>query len=273
MFDPRAVPDLDRDRDAQDRRQHDQRVEPRPRGGIRLRQVEDAPLTELVTERLAENLEPDRRGKQNHHPVDLKPSHQSPHVTMEIGEEERRKVPDGFFRANLTQAATRESAADGKGKRDGFAGDERRNTDQRSHDRAGVRTGQKPGQKCPGERQIGGVVVDQNPRDDPCRQRNAKARRKDESFRPVALLGQQDASEPRKPDEHRRQDGDDRDLDDQGRQEELPGRQRFRGLWHLNPSIIPPCTASPRRTVQKARSPSTRPYGMLAQGRPAAGSQ
>src|SRR4029450_1367487 len=101
-------------------------------------------------------------------------------MTMEIGEEKRRKVPDGFLRANLTQATTGESAADGKGKGDDFAGDERRNADQRSHDRAGVGTGQKPGQERPGERQIGGVVVDQNSRDERGRQSTADATGQDE---------------------------------------------------------------------------------------------
>ena len=79
------------------------------------RQIEDASLTELAAEYLPDDLESDRRGQQNHDPVNLKPPHQPPHVSMEVGEEQRREVPDRFLRADLTQAAAGESAADGKG--------------------------------------------------------------------------------------------------------------------------------------------------------------
>ena len=49
--------------------------------------------------------------------------------------------------------------------------------------------------------------------------------REDQPLRPVALLGQQDPPEPRKPHEHRRQDGADGELDHQRRQQELLGGQ------------------------------------------------
>src|SRR6187200_2700243 len=162
MLDPGTVPDLDWDRDAEYGRQDNQRKEPRI---LLWREKENARLAEMPAQRLADDLEADRRGKQNHDPVDLKPADQSPHVPVEIGEEQRREVPDRFLRANLAKAATRKPAADRKWKRDPFTGDEWRDSHDRPDDGTGVRAGKQAGEKGAGERQIGGVVVDEQPRD------------------------------------------------------------------------------------------------------------
>ena len=63
-------------------------------------------------------------------------------------------------------------------------------------------------------------------------QRDAEAGGEDQALRPVALLGQQDAPEPRKPHQHRRQDRDNRHLDHQRRQQELLGRERLGFVRH-----------------------------------------
>ena len=104
--------------------------------------------------------------EQDHDPVDLEPAHQPPHIAVQIREEQRREVPDRFLRTDLAQAAAGKSAADGKRQRDPFTGDERRDSNHRTDDRAGVGTGEQAGEERSGERQIRGVVVDQEPRDD-----------------------------------------------------------------------------------------------------------
>ena len=80
---------------------------------------------EAVAERLPEDLEADRRGQQDDDPVDLEAADQPPDVAVQVGEEERREVPDRFLRADLAQAAAGEAAADREGQGDPFAGDER----------------------------------------------------------------------------------------------------------------------------------------------------
>ena len=119
VLDAGAVPDLDRHRDAQHRREQS----PATRATGSAAQVEEALGAEAVAERLPDDLEADRRGQQDHDPVDLEPPHQLPDVAVQVGEEERREVPDRFLRADLAQAAAGESAADGEGQRDPLAGD------------------------------------------------------------------------------------------------------------------------------------------------------
>src|SRR5262249_7716487 len=126
VLDTRAVPDFDRDCHAEHRGEHDERIEP----GIWRREVEDTALAEISAKSLTGDLQPDRGGKQNHNPVNLKPSHQAPDMLMEIGEKERREVPDSFLWANLAEPAASESAADRKGQRDEFASDEWWNADR-----------------------------------------------------------------------------------------------------------------------------------------------
>src|SRR6185436_8238709 len=143
--------------------------------------------------------ETDWRGEQNHDPIDLKPANQFPDMTVQIGEEERREVPDRFLRANLAEAAAGEAAADRERKRNPFTADERRDSDDRSDDGAGVWAGKESREKRSGKGQVGGVVVDEQPRDHACCEGDAKARRKNEAFRPIPLFGEENAPEPRKP--------------------------------------------------------------------------
>ena len=112
-------------------------------------------------ERLADDLQSDRRGQQDDDPVDLKPADQPPDVAMEVDEEERRKVPDRFFGANLAEAAAGKSASNGKGQRDPLIGEERRDAHHGAHDRARVRAREQAGEKRACQRQVRGVVVDE----------------------------------------------------------------------------------------------------------------
>ncbi len=199
VLDPGAVPDLDRHGDAQDGGEDHQRHQP----GVRRRVVEDAfRLVEPAAEELADDLEPDRRGQQDHHPVDLEAAHQAPHVAVEIGEEQRREMPDGFLRADLAQAAAGEAAPDGERQGNPFTGDERRHAHHRPHDRAGIGAGQKAREERAGERQIGGVVVEEQAREHAGRQWKAEAARENQPLRPIPLLGQQNPSKPGKPHQH-----------------------------------------------------------------------
>ena len=188
---------------------------------------------EAGAERLPQDLEADRRGQQDDDPVDLEPAHQPPDLAVQVGEEERREVPDRFLRADLAQAAAGKPAADRERQRDPFAADRRRDADHRADDRAGVGAGEETGEKRARQRQVGGVVVEQQPRDDAGRQRDAEAGGEDEPLRPVTLLGQQDAAEPRKPHQHRRQNRDDRQLHHQRRQQVLLGRQELGFVRHV----------------------------------------
>ena len=102
------------------RREDDERQQPRVRRAV----VEEARrLAEPVAQALPDDLEADRRGEQDHDPVDLEAPHQPPDVAVQVGEEQRREVPDRFLRADLAQAAAGEAAADGEGQGNPFAGD------------------------------------------------------------------------------------------------------------------------------------------------------
>ena len=107
---------------------------------------------------------------------------------------------------------------------------------------AGVRSGDESGQKRAFEREIGGVVAEQQARGDAGGERNAQAEREQQPVGPGAALGNQDVAEAVVPNQHGRQRGDDRDLDDQRRQQKLIGRQELSaafgttGKLKLNPS-------------------------------------
>ena len=90
-------------------------------------------------------------------------------------------------------------------------------------DGAGVRTGDEAGEKRAFERQVGGVVVEEQPAATPAVERHAEAEREDQPVGPVAPLEDQDVAEPAVPHQHRRQRRHDRQLDDQRREQELLG--------------------------------------------------
>ncbi len=195
-------------------------------------QVEQAAFAETVSERLAEDFESDRRGQQDHDPVNLQPPHEPPDVAVDFGEEERREVPDRFLRAEFPQAAAGKAAADRERERNPLARHDRGNPDHGANDGACVGAGKQPDQERARERQVRRVVVDEQARHDPGRQRKAEAGDKDEPLRPVALFRQQDAAEPREADEHRGQDRDDRQFHDERREQELFGGELPGGLRH-----------------------------------------
>ena len=97
--------------------------------------------------------------------------------------------------------------------------------------RAGVGPGDQPGEKRAFERQVGGVVVEQQPRGDAGGQRDAEGQREDQPVGPVAALEDQDVAEPAVADQHGRQGGHDGELDDQRRQQHLLGGEELRS-WH-----------------------------------------
>ncbi len=172
--------------------------------GSLARKHEDAPGP-AVADRLAQQLEEDRRRDEDHLPVDLEAAQQPPRVAMEVGEDERREVPDGVLGADLAQAAAGEAAADRE--RDGavLPGEGAGQADHQADQRSGVGPGQEPGQERPGQDQVGGVVAEQDAGDGPGEQGNAERSGEGEPFRPVALLGQEQPPEAPEPGEHRGQ--------------------------------------------------------------------
>jgi hypothetical protein len=150
-------------------------------------------------------------------------------------------VPDRFFRAELAQAAAGEAAPDGEGERDPFSGNDGWDADNRPDDRAGVRTGKQARKERSRKGQVGRVVIDEEARHDAGCERNAKAGGENQPLRPVALFRQEDAAEPGKPHQHRRQHRDDRHLDDERGQQELLGGEGLGGLGHrgdYSPSLF-----------------------------------
>ena len=142
-------------------------------------------------------------------------------------------MPDGFRRADLAQAAAGETAADRKGQRAPLArgSKQRWDAEQDPDDRARVRSGEQTREKCARERQVERLVIEEQARDDTDHQRKPETRGEDKALGPVALLGQQDAPEPRKPDQHRRQDGAHGEFRHQGVQENLLADEARLG-WH-----------------------------------------
>ena len=183
-------------------------------------------MIEPPAECLAQQLERDGREQQYHRPIDLRVSQHAPDMAMKLGEHERREVPDFLFvRARLAQAAAGKPAADRKEQRDELAREQRRQRHHQADDGAGVGAGDQPGEKRAFERQVGGVVVQQQSRGDAGRQRHAQAERKHQPLGPRAAFGDQNVAEAVIPHQDRGQCRDDRDLDDEGRQQELIGGQ------------------------------------------------
>ena len=84
----------------------------------------------------------------------------------------------------------------------------------RADGRAGVRAGDQAGEERAFERQVGGVVAEQQAGDDAGRQRDAEAEREGQPIGPGAALEDQDVPEPPVAHQHRRQRGHDGQLDD-----------------------------------------------------------
>ena len=142
-------------------------------------------MIEPPAERLPQQLERDGREQQDDRPVDLRVPQHAPYMAMKLGEHKRREVPDFFFvRAGLAKAAAGKPAADGEEQRDELAREQRRQRHHQADDGAGVGTRDQSGEKCALERQIGGVVVEQQSRRDAGRQRHAQAECKQQPLGP-----------------------------------------------------------------------------------------
>ena len=76
-------------------------------------------------------------------------------------------MPDRFFRAELPQAAACESAPDRERQRPPFAVGERRDPDHQADRRPGVWAGDETREERPLEREVRGVVVQQQARHHP----------------------------------------------------------------------------------------------------------
>ena len=101
-------------------------------------------------------------------------------------------------------------------------------------DRAGIGTGDQPGEQRALEHQVGGVVVEQDARRDAERQRDGQTEREGEAIGPVAALEDQDVAEAPIARQHRRQRCHDGELADQRRQQELLGGEE-RGAFSIRP--------------------------------------
>ena len=130
-------------------------------------------------------------------------------------------MPDGFLRTELPQPAPGEAAADGKGQGDDLVIGQRRQADQRADHRARVRPSHEPGHERPFQAEIGRLVIEQQSRADARGQRDAEEEDEDQAIGPVAALEDQDVAKPAVAREHRRQRGDDRELDDERGQQDL----------------------------------------------------
>ena len=124
-------------------------------------------------------------------------------------------MPDGFLRTKLAQAAAGEAAADGEGERAPLADPERRDADHQADGGAGIRARDQPREQRPLERQVRRVVVQKQSRDDTGRERDAEAQRERHAIGQRAALEDQDVPEAPVPDEHRRERGHHRELEDE----------------------------------------------------------
>ena len=130
-------------------------------------------------------------------------------------------MPDRLLRAKLAQAAAGEAAAHREGEGAPFSVGQRWKADHQPDGGAGVRAGDEAGEKRAFQGQVGRIVVQQQARDDPRRERDPEAEGEDEPIRPVAALENQDVPEPPVAHEHRRQRRHDRQLHDERREQDL----------------------------------------------------
>src|SRR5207249_2934289 len=79
-----------------------QQRRPQHRSQVRM-QKEQAVLAKAPAERLTEQLQRYGREQQNHRPIDLHVSQHAPEMAMQLGEDERREVPDFFFGAGFAK--------------------------------------------------------------------------------------------------------------------------------------------------------------------------
>ena len=144
---------------------------------------------------------------------------------MDAGEDERGEVPDRFLGAQLAQAPAGKPAADRERQRDDLSVEERRHADHDADRGAGVGAGNQPREIGPFQAQVGGAVVEEQPRGDARREGDAEKGHEDQTVGPVAAFEDEDVAEPPVADEHRGQGGHRRELHDERCQEDLLGRE------------------------------------------------
>ena len=174
-------------------------------------------------ERLTDQLEPHGGHQQDQLPVDLPAPQHVPGPDGEARHDEGRKVPDGFFRAQLAEAAASKAAADGKGQRDELAVGQGRQAHHRADDGAGVGADDEADDKGPFEGEIGRVIVQEEPGGDASRERKAEGHREQQAVGPSTAFEDQDVPEPAVAHQHGGQRRHDRELHDQGREQHLLG--------------------------------------------------
>jgi hypothetical protein len=84
----RAVPDLDRNGDAEHRRDEHEQHEPR-HAGVRRGEVEEPMGAELRADGLTDQFEQDRGRHEDHLPVEREPADEPPERQVQLREEER----------------------------------------------------------------------------------------------------------------------------------------------------------------------------------------
>ena len=229
VLDARVVPDLDRRRDGEHRREQHREEEARRRRRA-VEEEQPVVIAPAQADDLPQELERHRREQQHDLPVHVERAEHRPDAPRQAREYERREVPDRFLRAQLPQPAAGKAAADGEGQRAPLADAERRDPDHDADRRARVRAGDEPREKRSLEREVGGVVVQEQPRDDARRQRDAEAEGERHPIGQRAPLEDQDVAEAPVADEHRRQRRHHRELEDERRQKARIHRQLR--AWH-----------------------------------------
>ena len=229
VLDARVVPDLDRRRDGEHRREQHREQEARRRRRA-VEEEQPVVIAPAQADDLPQELERHRREQQHDLPVHVERAEHRPDAPRHAREDERREVPDRFLRTELPQAAAGKAAADGEGQRAPLADAERRDPDHDADRRARVRAGDEPREKRSLEREVGGVVVQEQARDDARRQRDAEAEGERHPIGQRAPLEDQDVAEAPVADEHRRQRRHHRELEDERRQKARIHRQLR--AWH-----------------------------------------
>src|SRR6058998_3014974 len=111
---------------------------------------------------------------------------------MQRREDERREMPDRLLWTELAQAAAGKTAPDGERQRHPFPVENRSGP----HRRAGVRTCNQTREKRSLEREIRGIVIEQEPCGHAGRERNPEAERKRQAVGPEPPLENEDVPEP-----------------------------------------------------------------------------
>ena len=143
------------------------------------------------------------------------------HAPGQAREHERREVPDRFFRTQFPKAAAGEAAPDREHRRDDLAVRERRQADEHADGDAEVRTVDQPGQKRAFEREVGGLVSQQQAGGDAGREQETQTEREHHAIGPRTVLEDQElAKSPESHDDGGRR-GHDGELDEQRRQQDL----------------------------------------------------